>query len=177
MESDREKLTRFEEEGDLQGLLDWIRAGPVSMFPPDTMDVLARTIRKLEAGDRRGLVEAAFGEIIGFATLLFIRYRTHAQDSFERQSMLGHQLLDFPYEVEKDGWLQRCERVARFIAEMSSVYSRVQHVGEMVRGKARRKSAPAAWQPLGSDPRENGAGPDAHRPERGRLSKTDFKFP
>lgn len=177
MASTREKLAKFEEEGDLQGLLDWIRAGPVAMFPPDTMDVLARTIRKLEARNLRGLVEAAFGEIIGFSTMLFINYRARVQHRLEAHSMCRTSFLEFPYEIEKDGWLARCERAARFIAEMSNTYSRVQHVGEMVQGKSRRNPAERPVQPLGGDPGEDGAGQGKHRAGRGRLSETSVQFP
>lgn len=117
--------------GDVTGLLDWMRSRSPDQWPPDIMAQLAKAIRKLGHDDLPQLIETAFAEILGFAVIVLTRAQAHVEQRLRECDAQSGDRTHLPYDLDKEGWLNRVERISRFIAEIASARARVQHVGRL----------------------------------------------
>lgn len=159
-------------------LLARYRGRGLDRLPDDAMEQLTRCIRRLQRHDLHALIGTAFGEIIGVSLQLAIRYRMHIEKRLRDSDQAGGSPAEIPPDLIDEGWLQRVERIGRFISEISGSHARVQHVGELT---ARKRSAgqlgkPAFGRPLGNGTSTNGNGQSP--PGAGRLGPqaTSYQF-
>jgi hypothetical protein len=144
------------EKGDLLGLLGCLQGDARHLVHLHGHDWLSRCIyTKARDHDLPGLIEAAFSTIIGLGTFLMLRTHLYIQARLkEAEEYGGNALSNLPTDLTRDGWIERAEHQALFIAEMSSVWARVRHVSGMDNekgkpSKPRRRTRPSA--PVGAN--------------------------
>ena len=120
-------------QGNVAGLLAHIRSKPFEMLPPDIMDQLARSVRKLGGDDLSALINTAFTEILAFGTLLLVRCQLHVERRLGEADGLGGDPYHLPVDLDREGWIERVERISRFISEMAATRARVLHVDRLNR--------------------------------------------
>lgn len=80
----------------------------------------------------RLLNDAAFTLIVATATTLLLRVQLRIDQELERYDQhAGHDKPDLPRELADRDWLDRAERIARFIAEMAGARERIRHVSRL----------------------------------------------
>ena len=139
------------EATDLAGLIDeLIRRGADrgSLQFDDYQGKLAGTIQKLARQNPNALAEGLFESIIAFTGLLLVRCQLRARYEIARADRNGPSRA-IPDELLRDGWLDRIERISRFVAEMSALRARVQHLGRLgtADGRSGRNHRPPAAAP------------------------------
>ncbi len=173
-----EQLTELAEAGDFAGVLRWLRERSVLRIPPGALDLLAKAIRKGQT-DLDGLVDAAYGEAIGFITLMLVRCQLHVEVRLAEASNSGGTPLG-PHDIDSEGWLERVERLTRFLADITTARSRVQHITRLNDEANRIKHVPN-WQNTTSpmDAGQIQARCGETSPRNGRLdcSPGRIKFP
>lgn len=159
--SDCEQLA---DQGDVLGLLDYLEddANPLALRA--AMNLLSRCIRQKARTDLSALCDDAFARIIGMATLLLARTQLYITERLTTAEQLGaHAKSGLPCDLVDEGWLERAERISRFISEMATIRSRVQHV-DRLNGQANGRQQYPNWvnssSPMDADPEEarNGQG-------------------
>jgi hypothetical protein len=135
------------------------------------MNLISRCIRKKAKTDLSALCDDAFARIIGTATLLLARTQLYITERLREAETCGaHAKSGLPADLIDEGWIERAERISRFIAEMATIRSRIRHVERLNRQADGRQQYPN-WlegrSPLDSDPGE--ALPSEGRPGNGRL--------
>lgn len=178
MPGERKQRDEMVEQGDVIGLLRWVRSQPVEALPADVMDDVARAVRTQESENLTGLIETAFGEILGFSTILLIRCQLYVQRRLDECTRAGG-ATEIPADLDNEGWLTRCERIARFIAEISATYGRIQHVDALVQrnGRSSRPRKSALGAPMGNGQGKNGVGQSAPGPGWFGSPQVASRFP
>ena len=118
-------------DGDVLGLLAWLRSRSVMRLPPSAMDNLAKAIRTLERNDVNGLVEVAFGEIIGLVTVLLIRAQLHIERRLAEADSHDGNPVHLPQDLIDEDWVGRVERITKFLMEVTSTRERVRHLARL----------------------------------------------
>lgn len=169
------------DRGDVLGLLDYLEDEANGSVLQSSMALLGRCIRERARTDVSRLTEDAFGRIIGLAVLLLARVQLYITARFKDCESSGAGMLSrFPADLVDEGWLDRAERLSRFIAEMASTRARIQHVTRLNDERRRIKLYPN-WlepsSPMDSDRIE--AAPSKGSPGNGRVhsSSPSFRFP
>lgn len=159
------------DRGDVLGLLDYLEddARPLALEP--SINLISRCIRRKAQLDLSGLCDAAFGRVIGLALLLQSRAAMYITARLgEAESFGAHCKSGLPADLLDEGWIERAERLGRFIAEMAQLRARVGHVNQL-NENARRAGQFPHWlegrSPMDSDPGE--APPSEGRPPNGRF--------
>lgn len=179
-EEPKSDCDQLADQGDVLGLLAWLRSRSVLRLPPSAMDDLARAIRRLERDDVDALVEVAFSEILGLTTTLFIRCQMHVERRLAEADSFGGSPVHMPADLVDEDWIGRIERLARFFMEITTTRERVRHVARLNRNGS-NSNINFRWldnrSPMDADtgPARNGQGV----PGNGRLRcpKTEFNFP
>lgn len=182
-ENEQEHVPSFSEqcqvladEGDVLGLLAQIRSKNALTLPPDVMDYLSTAIRQKQS-DVVGLTEAAFAEIMGFATLMLIRCELRVERRLAESARYGGDPTHLPEDLNSEGWLERIERISRFVTEIASARSRIQHLEELSDDKRRKDKH--ARRPNNGMPLGTGSGPFTFgeaRPLNGRLRRPETRI-
>jgi len=118
-------------QGDVAGLLAWMRNNSPDTWPKTIMNDLATAIRQLGKDDTSAVVELAFGEIIGMATTLLIRSQLHIDNRLRECDQCDGDRTHMPEDLTNEGWITRVEKLGRFICEVATIRSRVTHVGQI----------------------------------------------
>jgi len=148
------------EQGDLQGLLDHLQSKMTHLLHLSP-DLLARCIRRKARLDLSALTEDAFASILSLGLLLLLRTKLFIESRLQECEAHGaHALSQLPRDLLAEGWLERAERQARFVAEMASLRARTRHVSglddETRRSNRRRRRRPGSA--VGEDRGEAPAG-------------------
>ena len=133
--NDRQKWI---DQGDVLGLLDWLRSRSVTRLPTSAMDDVAKAIRRLERKDVDALVETAYAEIIGLTTLLLLRNQLHIEKRLAEADLSSGASTHLPYDLIDEDWIGRIERTTRFLMEITSTRERVRHIARL-NANAKRK--------------------------------------
>ena len=119
-------------KGDLLGLLDYLETEANPVLLHESLGTISRCIRVRAREDISGLCEDAFARILGMAVLLLSKVQLFITTRLKEAEHMGaHTLSQLPRDVTEDGWLERCERLSRFIAEMAADRARVRHLDGM----------------------------------------------
>ena len=166
------------EAGDVGGLLAWLRSKSILDLPPDALDHLARAIRKGQA-DLDGLVDAAYGEVIGFVVILLVRCQLHVERRLAGSDRFGGDPTHLPHDLDSDGWLSRIEKITRFLMEVSTTRERVRHVARLNTNERPSpiKFNPFNGSPLDPTPHPAGNGQVLPRNRRVRGAESRVRFP
>lgn len=114
--------------GDLLALLEQIEASPAWNRTAAALDQVTRCVRQLACDNLDGLNDAVFAIILGTANTLLVRCRLVISEELGKHDACGGGSADLPPELVEQGWLERFERLAKFVAEMASVRARLQHL-------------------------------------------------
>jgi len=157
-----------------------MRSQRIETLPPGIMEELHRAVRKMEKRDLPGLVEVAFGETVGFTTLLLIRCQLHVERRLAQCDQHSGDPTHIPADLDDDGWLARIERISRFLMEVCSTHARVEHVSRLNNGR-QRTNVNLRWldatSPMDGDPTKAGAGKGLSGNGRLRGQEGGFTFP
>lgn len=151
-------LGEMSEKGDVLGVLGWLRKRSVLRLPPDAMEHLARAIRQKEK-DLPGLIDVAFAEIAGLTLLLLVRAQLHVEIRLAEADAHGGYPSHIPDDLEKEGWIDRLERISRFFGEMCAARARIEHLNRINNEgpKKQRNRFRADDGPVGPDSDLSGA--------------------
>ncbi len=136
--------------GDLLGLLDFLETEANPILLHESLGVIARCIRVRGRENLSGLCEDAFARILGMAILLLAKVQLFIATRLQEAERMGsHTLSQLPKDVTDEGWLERMERLSRFVADMAATRARVKHLNglsdDTTRSKRpRRRSRSAA---------------------------------
>ncbi|MCH7945337.1 MAG: hypothetical protein IIC73_04885, partial [Armatimonadetes bacterium] len=159
------------DQGDVLGLLDHLEDDANPLALGSSMSLINRCIRRKAQQDLSGLIDLAFGRVIGLALLLQSRAAMYITARLgEAESFGAHCKSGLPADLIDEGWIERAERLGRFIAEMAQLRARVGHVNQLNENAKRTGQFPD-WlngrSPMDSDPEEASSGEG--RPQNGRL--------
>ncbi len=171
---------RFVENGDVLGLLKWLRSRSVLRLPPSAMDDLAKAVRSLERQDIDGLVETVYAEIIGLITTTFLRCQMHVERRLAESDSFGGTPGHMPADLLDEDWLGRIERLARFLMEITTTRERVRHLARLNRND-RKSKINFNWldtsSPMDSDPIPPRNGKGMPHNGRFRCPEADITLP
>lgn len=174
-----EPLAALAEAGDFAGVLRWLRERSVLEIPVGALDYLAKAIRKRQV-DLDDLIDGAFAEAIGFTLVMLTRCELHVERRLAEADRCGGDPTHLPHDLDSDGWLQRIERISRFLVELTSARSRVQHVARLNNEAKRNKQVPN-WQdttsPMDADQIQALRGEGSPRNGRVHCSPGRIEFP
>lgn len=145
-----ERCEAMAAQGDLLGLLDYLETQANPILLHESLGTIARCIRVRARDDLSGLSEDAFARILGMAILLLTKVQLFIMTRLQEAERMGaHTLSQLPKDVTEDGWLERTERLSRFVAEMAATRARVRHLNGMSDDatrsrRSRRRSRSAA---------------------------------
>jgi hypothetical protein len=168
------------DRGDVLGLLDHLEDDANQLALGSSMRLISRCIRNKAKADLSGLCDDAFARILSLATLLLARVQLYITSRLTEAEAYGaHAKSGLPADLIDQGWIERAERIARFISEMATVRSRVQHVNRL---NADARRSPINFNMLADSPvDENPSSPRNGQgvPGNGRFScpETRIKFP
>ncbi len=154
--------------GDLLGLLDFLETEANPVLLHESLGTIARCIRVRAREDLSGLCEDAFARILGMAMLLLSKVQLYLLTRLREAERMGaHMLSKLPKDVTEDGWLERMERLSRFVAEMAATRARVRHLNGMSDDatrprRSRRRSRSAAALAGGRGQVAGGKGPSGN---------------
>ena len=137
-------------QGDVLGLLDYLETQANPIILHESLSSVARCIRIRAREDLSELCEDAFARILGMAVLLLTKVQLFIMTRLREAERMGaHTLSQLPKDVTEDGWLERMERLSRFVADMAATRARVKHLNglsdDTTRSKRpRRRSRSAA---------------------------------
>ena len=167
-------------QGDVLGLLAWLRSRSVLKLPPSAMDDLAKAIRNLERQDVGSLVEVAYSEIIGLITTLFIRCQLHVERRLAEADSYGGNRVHMPADLVDEDWLGRIERLAKFFTEITTTRERVRHLARLNKD-AKKTNIDFGWldnrSPMDEDPGQARNGQAVPPNGRLRCEESRIKFP
>ncbi|MFH1747701.1 MAG: hypothetical protein ABIG44_11745 [Planctomycetota bacterium] len=142
-------------QGDLLGLLDYLETRDNPALLRESLGMISRCIRVRAQTDVSGLCEDAFARILGMAVLLLTKVQLYIETRLREDVRVdGHTLSQIPRDLTEDGWLERMERLSRFVAEMATTRARVRHLnglGDETTGSKRRKRRSRAAPTLAAD--------------------------
>lgn len=168
------------DRGDVLGLLDHLEDDADALALGSSMRLLSRCIRNRARADLSGLSDDAFARILSLATLLLARVQLYITSRLTEAEAYGaHAKSGIPSDLLDQGWLDRAERLSRFISEMATVRSRVQHVNRL---NADARRSPINFNILADSPMDADPGPARNGqgvPGNGRLrgAETRIEFP
>jgi len=154
---------KLADQGRLLDLLNYLEdhAGRGVLY--GSLPLVSRCIRVRAAADLTLLTEDLFARIIGLAGVLLVKAQLAVtQRLMECERGGAHALSRLPEDLTHGGWIDRCENLARFIAEMTVTRSRVRHVNELnERSTGQHRNRRRARSPVAADPSPapGGAGP------------------
>ncbi len=166
--------------GDVLGVLAMLRSRSVLELPLSAADHLSQAVRQLEQRDSTRLVDVAFAEIIGLTSLLFLRVEILIEQWFAETDNRGGGPIRQPADPDYERLIGQCERLARFLMEVTSTKARIDHVAGLKDGsrdgkRARRR--PKSTPTLEAARIEAGAGQAASRNGRMRCQESEIRFP
>ena len=168
------------DRGDVLDLLDHLEDDANPLALGSSMRLISRCIRNKAKADLSGLCDDAFSRIIGMATLLLARTQLYITERLSEAEAYGaHAKSGLPADLIDQGWLDRAERISRFISEMAAVRARVRHVNRL---SADARRSPINFNMLADSPMDADTGPARNgqgMPGNGRLrgAKTRIEFP
>ena len=164
--------------GDFAGALRWLREHSVLQIPPGALDHLAKAIRKGQA-NLDGLVDTAYGEAIGFIIILLVRCQLHVEARLAESDTYGGDPTHLPHDLDAEGWLERIEKLTRFLIEVTSARGRVQHLRRL--NDAKRNNPYPHWldatSPMDADRVQAPPGEGASRNGRCHRQEARIIFP
>lgn len=155
-------------KGDLLGLLDFLETQANPILLHESLGTIGRCIRVRACEDLSGLSEDAFARILGMAILLLTKVQLFIMTRLQEAEQMGaHTLSQLPKDITDDGWLERMERLSRFVAEMAATRARVRHLNglsdDSIRSRrSRRRSRSAATLAKDRDQAAGGKGPSGN---------------
>ncbi len=136
-------------QGDLLGLLDFLETEASPSLLQDSLGLIGSCIRTRARADLSGLSEDVFARVLGMATLLLIKVQLYIMARMREDDQVGADALSgMPKDLTSEGWLDRLERLSRFVAEMAATRARVTHLNgisdEATRPRRPRRRSRAA---------------------------------
>ncbi len=157
------------DQGDVLGLLDWLRSRSVLRLPTSAMDDLAKAIRRLERQDIESLVDVAYSEIIGLITTLLVRYQIHIERRLAECDSYGGDPVHMPQDLIDEDWLGRIERISKFLMEVTSTRERVRHLARLNKNGTK---SPIKFNVFADSPMDSASGP----PRNGKATPPNGRF-
>ena len=119
-------------QGDLLGLLDYLETEASPVLLQDSLGLIGQCIRVRAREDLSGLSEDVFARVLGMATLLLTKVQLYIMARMREDERVGADALSgMPKDLTSEGWLDRLERLSRFVAEMAATHARVRHLNGM----------------------------------------------
>lgn len=166
-----ELCERLVQNGNILGLLDLLEDSAKPHAVDSATSLISRCIRQSAQLNLTSLCDDAFARIIGLALLLQSRAAMFITARLSEAERFGaHCESGLPADILDQGWIERAERLGRFIAEMAQLRARVAHINRLNENAERTRQYPH-WlegrSPMDSDPLppRNGQG----MPPNGRL--------
>ena len=159
-------------KGDLLGLLNYLEDEANDEVLHAALPLIDRCTRQKAKTDLPGLVEEVFARIVGMTTFLLVRVQLYIGARLRECERYGaHGLSKLPADLLDDGWLDRAERLSRFVMEAATIRARVKHVARLNNEGPKRQRQSPDW--LNSTSAMAGGGiqasPGEARPCNGRL--------
>ena len=175
-----ERCQKLAAHGDVLGLLDELEDRHGVRSIEASVGLLSRCIRQRAKANLSGLCDDAFARIIGMAMLLLARTQLYITERLtEAEGYGAHAKSGLPCDLLDEGWIERAERISRFISEMATIRSRVQHVNRL-NADARRSPINfnvLADSPMDGDPVQARNGQGASGNGRLRCQEGPIRFP
>ena len=166
--------------GDIQGVLGMLRSRSLLELPTQAWDYVSLAVRNLEKEDLPRLIEVGFAEMVGLTFLILLRAELHIEQEFARCSDYGGGPGEMPTDVVAGGWIERVERLARFMMDVTSAKARIDHLAclnhERGTGKSGRQRYPAG-RTMAVDPLKVGGCEAPSDNGRFRDQEGEFQFP
>lgn len=117
------------ETGDVLGLLNHLDELDPALSTSSALNDLSRAIQRKAKDDVCGLTEDGFATIIGLTAELLLRCRSYiTQRLRDHEEKHHHARLPIPADIVSEGWLERAEKLSRFLMEVAAMRARVRHV-------------------------------------------------
>ncbi len=142
-----EICSELSKRGDVLGVLGMLRSRTLEL-PTSAWDHLNLAVRNLEREDLPRLIEIGFSEIVGLTFLILLRAELHIEQEFARCSVYGGGPGEMPRDVLAGGWIERVERLSRFLMDVTATKARIDHLNHLNNERGQCKS--------GRQPSENG---------------------
>ena len=123
-----EERQQLSDAGDILGLLDHFAELQPPLGSPGAFHQLAKALRRKAKEDLSSVTEDAFAIIISRGVELLMRveyYVTHRLR--EHEEVRNHVNLPIPDDLIAGGWIERAERLSRFVGEMAALRAQVRH--------------------------------------------------
>ena len=124
-----ERCAAMAAQGDLLALLDFLETEASPALLHSSLGMIGRCIRTRARKDLSALSEDLLTRIIGMAGLLLIKVQLYVATRLQEAEQAGaHALSQLPRDITEEGWLDRLERLSRFVGEMAATAARVRHL-------------------------------------------------
>ncbi len=120
------------DRGELLALLNHLEDEANATLLPTALPLINRCIRRRAQDHLSGLTEDLFARVLGLAALLLIKVQLYISTRLNECGDHGALTLSkLPADLIDEGWLDRAERLARFIGEVATTRSRIRHVDRL----------------------------------------------
>ena len=141
------------------------------------MPRIMRAIRRRGMYDPAGLSDDLLVRIIGLAGVIQARIHAYIERRLRRADNPD---VILPADLVREEWITRSEKIARFIAEMSTIRARINHVVSLGVDTPRRAAPISNRRGAGCvepDPSPPGSGEACPAPDRIGGAASSFQFP
>lgn len=146
--------------GDVLGLLNHLDELDPDLSSLSAFNDLSRAVQRKAKNDASGLTEDGFATIIGLTTELLLRCRTYiTQRLRDHEEKRHHARVPIPADIVSEGWLERAEKLSRFLMEVAAMRARVRHVTGLEKAsEPQPRQQSQSLEPLAIRPGETGGG-------------------
>ena len=118
--------------GDILGLAEHFAELPAPLGSAAAFSELSAALRAKAKSDLSAISEDGFAIILSMGIEMLMRCQYFiTQRLRQHEEIRDHVNVPIPDDLLRDGWLERAERLSRFVSEMAALRARVRHLNLM----------------------------------------------